>query len=118
MGEHDTTLTDTDLMTDSVESDRVLRAMADERRRAALTHLAEADGPVSVDELAGRLADGIGPRDEATGDRHERVATELVHCHLPVLEYASLVTYDPETNLAETDVEADAVEEVLSLLPP
>lgn len=71
------------------ETDEILRALADERRREIVSALeASASDRVEIDQLAlETAADGREPRrDDWAGALH--------HVHLPVLRDAGLVDYD------------------------
>lgn len=76
------------------ESDRH-RLLAAERRRLALDVLADRTAPVDLEDLAtaisAREADAP-PRPTYTDDR---VAITLHHQHLPMLDEAGVVDYDP-----------------------
>ncbi|MFD1647803.1 helix-turn-helix domain-containing protein [Haloarchaeobius litoreus] len=70
-------------------NDRLLDLLADRHRRQVLVTLAGASEPLTVDELSELLSDV----DET---QVERARLELHHTHLPKLEAAGLVEYDPE----------------------
>lgn len=77
-----------DSITDvAADDDAVLDAVADRRRRTALTRLAECDQTVAVADLAADVA-------AADGADAERVAIRLFHVHLPVLDEAGLASLD------------------------
>lgn len=69
-------------------ADTVLRALADERRRAVLGVLEEREDPVDVERVASALGDRVDGDVETTVE-------QLHHTHLPKLEAAGLVRYDP-----------------------
>lgn len=69
-------------------ADSVLRALADDRRRAVLSFLRGRDEPVDVERVAAHLAAGT---DEDRAALHR----ELHHAHLPKLDASGLVAYDP-----------------------
>lgn len=73
------------------ESDRH-RLLADRRRRVLLDVLADRDGPVELTDLAATVA----AREDGTDD--ERVAIDLHHHHLPLLDDLGVVVYDPARN--------------------
>lgn len=98
----------------STETDRSTAAMfgllADERRQLTLQYLAQSVGAVHLSDLA----DGVALREgEHTADHYERVATSLVHTHLPKLAAAGLVDYDRETDLVSQRTSADHALNVL-----
>lgn len=86
--------------TRSVEaSDRVLDglfdALANRRRRDVLSYLEGADADtVEFRDLVAAVVDAEADRAAGTG-YDERVALALCHAHLPKLERAGLVEYDP-----------------------
>jgi len=61
-------------------------------RKRALAALTNADGYLSVTELARTVADG--------DDIQRRTVTSLYHCDLPKLAAYDLVEWDPETRRA------------------
>lgn len=73
--------------------DATFDALENRNCRALLRHLAEADGPLAADELADRLADGDGPREE------RGLRARLHHNYLPKLDDAELVDYDADRGL-------------------
>ena len=72
---------------DDSDADAFYRLLADRERRALLGVLLERSGPISMEDLRGRLADVIGEEDHA--------GIRLHHVHLPKLDEAGLVEYDP-----------------------
>jgi len=82
--------------TDLDDSD-VHRLLADRQRRTVVTVLRDSTA-VTRSELATAVAD----RERGDGDATtERVETRLHHVHLPVLDEAGVVNYDPEAELVE-----------------
>ena len=65
--------------------------LADERRRAVLSVLADRDGPVGLSDLARAVADLTG--DDAS-DAVDRLRVSLHHQHLPKIADAGLIAYD------------------------
>ena len=74
--------------------DATFDALANPRCRVALRHLAECDDALVVDDLVAHLA---GEFDEAASET--RLGTSLHHTHLPKLDDAGLVEYDPDCGL-------------------
>lgn len=69
--------------------------LADERRRAALSVLADRDGAVELSELARDVVDLT--EDEVAGpspDAVDRMRVALHHQHLPKIADAGLIAYD------------------------
>ena len=78
--------------------DSVFEALADSRRRTALTVLGEQYHPIATETLARDVAAreaGTTAR-EIPEDRLQAVHASLVHVHLPVLAEAGLVAYDAD----------------------
>ena len=91
----------------------VIGALADPLRRQTVSVLADRDPPVSLLELAaavyraesageaatdGGASPGDTPSDDGpAGDREQRVAAALYHVHLPKLDDAGVVSFDPES---------------------
>lgn len=104
-------------MMDPVEdSGDVIAALSDPLRRETVSVLADRTPPVPLQDLAAAVSesgtdDGIAgetatdggttpgddsPSDEALGsDREQRVAAALYHVHLPKLDEAGVVSFDP-----------------------
>lgn len=101
---------------ESIETDRSTTAifglLADERRQLTLRYLAQSVGAVHLSDLADQIALWEG---EHTADRYERVATSLVHTHLPKLSAAGLVDYDREADLVSQRTAANHALHVLEL---
>lgn len=79
------------------------RVLADERRREVLAILAEENGTVGLDTLVDELVS----RHEQT-DGTQQVKVSLHHTHLPMMDDAGVVDYEPETKrLAPAHVDLD-----------
>lgn len=74
----------------------IFDVLADERRQLTLHYLSQTVGAVHLSDLADQISLWEG---EHTQDRYERVATSLVHIHLPKMTEAGLVRYDSETDV-------------------
>jgi hypothetical protein len=74
--------------------------LSDHYRRATVTWLCEADGPVSVDGLTA----GIAPT--VDGDER-RVRSSLTHNHLPRLADAGAVEYHRDTGVVTGTAETE-----------
>lgn len=74
--------------------DATFDALANRRCRVALQQLAECDDALVVDDLVARLSDEL---DDAVSE--SRLRTSLHHAHLPKLDDAGLVDYDPDRGL-------------------
>lgn len=73
------------------------RVLADFRRRHVLDVLEDADEPCGLDGLA----TAIEAREVRTADADD-VRITLHHVHLPMLDDAGLVEYDPATGTVES----------------
>jgi hypothetical protein len=77
-----------------LERDELFRLLKSERRRTTLRYLLEYEGEaVGVEPLATAIVDEEDDHGEA---EHERIATALIHAHLPKLDEAGVVEYDPD----------------------
>lgn len=76
-------------------TDELFEALSDERRRFVLTYVSE-HGPTSLYELSDSLTEEV----DSTADTRS-VTTELYHVHLPKLETAGLIDYDPVSHTVE-----------------
>jgi hypothetical protein len=70
-------------------------ALANRWCRVTLQHLVECDGALVVDDLVSRLADEL----DDDGASETRLETSLHHAHLPKLDDANLIDYDPDRGL-------------------
>lgn len=102
---------------DEVDVDEMLSVLSDRRRRAVVVVLSDRGGRMTVSELANELgpeddvdvpdADDTGTDGEAPAPgtaeapASERAIT-LHHVHLPMLNEAGVVAYDPETNIVQS----------------
>lgn len=85
--------------------------LASRRRRRILRYLADADGPVFLDELSAHIADHVE-------DQHDWtiIAAVLVHWELPKLVDADLVHFDRETHIVEEGPSAAIADHHLALV--
>ena len=93
------------------ELDATFRALADRRRRLALSCLREHHS-VSLPDLAEFVAVEVWDSDltSISGERVRDVYFSLYHKHVPVLEAANLVHYEQEEDLvALTDRTTDSL---------
>ncbi|ELZ11568.1 hypothetical protein C479_06881 [Halovivax asiaticus JCM 14624] len=87
-------------------------AFADERRQRVVASLAASLEPMSVSDLAERIAAEEG---QSIPDHRERVETALVHSHLPQLQDVGLVQYDAVGGTVELAVPRHVVAPYLTL---
>lgn len=81
--------------------DTAFDLLSTERRRRTLYCLRDADEPLSVTELAARVAEREA--DTVDADHRQRVAIALGQVHLPKLDDAGVVRYDPDDSHVEHD---------------
>jgi len=89
--------------------------LADERRRRALECLDAADGPLTVAELARRVAgeEAGEPPGAVPGGRVAALETDLYETHIPKLTATGVVEYDSTLATVRLTPTADAVREAL-----
>lgn len=93
-------------------TEELLEILAEPRRRFVLSYLAR-NGSASLYELSARLAE---VEDESADDCPDSLTTQLYHVHLPKLEEAGLVDYDPVNHSVEpVDVDDDRITGLLKL---
>lgn len=88
--------------TEQSGTDRLLRAVADEQRRAVLRTLAAADAELDYGTLTERVVDRLRS-DDATlplSEHRGRVKISLYHTHLPKLADCGLVVNDSDGKVA------------------
>jgi len=75
------------------------RLLADEQRRFVIELLGTAKGHAGVthDEFASDIDRVAGGTGEPGGEQRRNVRCRLHHVHLPMLDDAGVVAYDPET---------------------
>lgn len=89
---------DGDAKTEAAARDALFDVLADKQRRTAIEYLAVESGTVSVDDLVDSV---IAMADSAEGTPGSRKQTEsrFHHVHLPKLDTAGLINYDPDERL-------------------
>ncbi|XVH33570.1 DUF7344 domain-containing protein (plasmid) [Haloferacaceae archaeon DSL9] len=95
----------------SLSRDTVFDLLSNSRRRFVLHYLRRADGPVSLGELAAEIAsvENDIPVDELTSQQRKRTYVSLYQTHIPKLQDAGAVTYDPETGMVTLASGADRI---------
>jgi DNA-binding transcriptional ArsR family regulator len=95
--------------------DRLFRILAHSSRRHAIVCLQDRSESVTITELAAEIhareQPSAGSEEELDKDH---VVTALHHTHIPKLEEAGLIRFDPAQ---KTVVPTDRMEDVTSLLP-
>lgn len=85
---------------DGISTDELFELLANERRRIVVAYLLGRDGPVAVEEVVDHVVAEI----ESSVGRAERdprvsVGVSLHHVHLPKLDDAGAIEYDPQRQL-------------------
>lgn len=73
------------------------RLLASTQRRLAIDVLADRSEPIGVTELAASIASRTDETAGGAATEERRTAVRLHHCHLPMLDDAGLLDYDPTT---------------------
>ncbi|MFW5939448.1 MAG: DUF7344 domain-containing protein [Halolamina sp.] len=94
------------------ELDELVRVLANPVRRAVLRHFTANPTGSTLEGLAevaisAEVAIEIEPRDEL-----DALMVALHHVHLPKLEAVGLLTYDPECNRADPEIQGPEAEHV------
>jgi hypothetical protein len=90
---------------DSPSPDTLLTLLSEYQRRRVITELIE-DSPRSVGDLVDTLAQG-DPR---------TLGIALIHNHLPKLQEARVIEWEPDTGVVRRGPQFDTVEAVVELL--
>ena len=87
-------------MTD-LSKDELFRILSSSRRRYIIYFLHEEGKPVSLNDLATRIAaeENERPVEEVTDSERQRVYISLYQTHLPKLEEAEIITYDEDERI-------------------
>lgn len=78
------------------------QALSDRNRRLTLSYLEDEDRSKSVETLAAEVVaerEDVSP-DDVGDDERRAAAVKLYHVHLPTLDEAGLVSFDPEERTA------------------
>ncbi|WP_435346376.1 DUF7344 domain-containing protein [Haloarchaeobius sp. HRN-SO-5] len=91
-------------MADQSQMEEALALLADQRRRAVIRTVVDRADPVTLDSLAETLAE----EEPALVSDEDALRIDLHHTHLPRLDGAEWLQYDPETRRVEpaSDVES------------
>lgn len=83
---------------ESVSIDRILVALGDEHRRAAIRSLNDAEAePMEIDTLAELVAKQVQCGTLSEAEHRDRVRLTLHHTHLPKMATCGLILYDTDT---------------------
>lgn len=79
------------------------RVLGHSRRRETIRCLADSDGVQSVDALAYQVSvhEAAGTPDPREGATAATVRIALYHVHLPILDQANVVAFDPQRKRVE-----------------
>ncbi|WP_373190253.1 hypothetical protein [Halolamina sp.] len=90
-------------MTEALSFDTVLDLCQNQHRRVILAVLAEAQGPLTVNDLAETIVNYTHeiPVTEISEELRTPVQISLHHVHLPKLESTGVIQYDPEQHPVE-----------------
>ena len=80
--------------THTLSTDTALRLLANQQRRTILRHVTDGNGTTTVDQLIDSLLTDTSPSADR-GATRDRMATSLHHVHLPMLQEAGVIEYDP-----------------------
>ena len=76
--------------------------LADDRRRTTLAALATLGAPVEVDDIARAVAKREAEFDHRDRESLRQLVVSLHHRHLPKIDAAGLIDYDPDRNRVES----------------
>jgi DNA-binding transcriptional ArsR family regulator len=93
-------------MTD-LSKDELFRILSSSRRRYIIYFLHEEGEPVSLNDLATRIAaeENDRPVEEVTDSERQRVYISLYQTHLPKLEEADIISYDEDERMVSLSPE-------------
>lgn len=94
--------------------DELLTALADQHRRRTLYYLQQ-ENRAELDELAAAIAAWLhdGPECKLPDETVEKAKIELHHVHLPKLDTADVIEYDPRSSAAVYRAPPESVETFL-----
>lgn len=100
----------------TLSQDTAFDLLSNARRRLALQYLQEANGPVSIGELATQVAamENDIPVEEVDSQQRKRTYVSLYQTHVPKLAKAGAVEYDAEEGIVELDGDARMITSYLS----
>lgn len=96
--------------------DAVFELLSNPRRRFIIAFLRQADEPVDIKEFVRQIAaleNGV-PLDELTDSQEKRIHVSLYQTHIPKLEDAGVLEYDPDWGLVTP---GDAIRDVERYVP-
>ncbi|WP_247728757.1 DUF7344 domain-containing protein [Halovivax limisalsi] len=104
---------------DPPSKDEIYKVLGNRRRRYVIHYLEWRGRPVSLDELAERIAawENDGSIESIGAAERKRVYTALQQFHLPKLAEASLVAYDERAGVIDRTAVLDDLDVYLDLIP-
>ncbi len=99
----------------SIPLDQVFAILKNQRRRYVLQFLYEADGKVSLSDVAEQIAAWENSKDikQITSSERKRVYVGLYQCHLPKMDGADVVSFNKPRGTIELGENADALYEYI-----
>ena len=94
---------------DRLSKDVIFELLKNRRRREVLTYLLEAEGTVTLGELAEQIAawENDTTVNALSSDQRKRVYVALYQTHLPKMDDAGIIEYDQDRGLIELSDNAD-----------
>jgi hypothetical protein len=91
--------------------DQVFGILKNQRRRYVLEYLYEADGPVSLSEVAERIAAWENDKEvrQISSSERKRVYVGLYQCHLPKMDGVDVISFNKPRGIVELGPNADRV---------
>ncbi len=95
----------------SIPLDQVFAILKNQRRRYVLQFLYEADGKVSLSDVAEQIAAWENSKDikQITSSERKRVYVGLYQCHLPKMDGADVVSFNKPRGTIELGANAEAL---------
>jgi hypothetical protein len=95
--------------------DQTFEILKNRRRRCVLRYLYEADGPVSLSDLAEQIAAWENDKEirQITSSERKRVYVGLYQCHLPKMDGMDVVSFNKPRGMIEQGENADCFEPYL-----
>jgi len=95
--------------------DDVFEILSSPRRRYLLYHLRKEGGPIELVELAEHVAawENDVDREGLTAQERKRVYVSLYQTHVPKLDEAGIVDYDPDSGMVELTRRAELLDDYL-----
>ncbi|UPV73282.1 hypothetical protein M0R89_12080 [Halorussus limi] len=95
---------------DELDPSEIHNVLRNDRRRRAIQHLRESDGPIDVDTLAEHIASVETGESPPPRDVRKSVYVSLHQTHLPKLDDLEIVDYDQRDQQLELRDRAEEVE--------